>query len=427
MRLAAIILIARKETLDLLRDRRTVALIFLAPLVLYPFFGAIAWIFATELVGKPANIGVVNAADAEAIAGEKAHPPLLANGQFPQAIAANPDAKAPEIVPNAVPLDGDPEDALRKKLVDAVLIVPAGFSADVEAGKKPTLKLLYREGDDKSKIALARLSEVVKAWERQAKAVRFERDGKPKDYDQIIAVDDPRSSKPIEKKAADELRGTFARAFPMILILWLVAGTIQPAVDATAGEKERGTMETLLIAPVERGDIVLGKFFAVTAFALASVVWNVICLGIAASLASLALGSAIVSSVGLIACLAFGVPTAMLFGAVSIALGVFARSTKEGQYYLVPMMLIAMPMAFWTMLPTAELTPLTAMVPMVGSMLVQQRLLAVDGEPVAWYYWPLVLVVQFACVGIALWLAGWQFRRESVLFRDVGPARGRNG
>jgi sodium transport system permease protein len=207
--------------------------------------------------------------------------------------------------------------------------------------------------------------------------------------------------------------------------MWLVAGCIQPAVDLTAGEKERGTMETLLISPAERSEIVLGKFFAVTFFGFSSVIWNVVCLTVAALIAQGLIGQPIVNLPGMLGCVVLGVPIAMLFSAVSLALGVFARSTKEGQYYLIPLMLISLPLAFWSFIPTTELTPVTAVVPVTGGMLFQQKLLAVSGEPVPWEMFPLVLGAQLVYVGLALAAAWCQFRREAVLFREMGPTKTR--
>ena len=114
----------------------------------------------------------------------------------------------------------------------------------------------------------------------------------------------------------------------------------------------------------------------------------------------------------------------MLFSAVCLALGIFAKSTKEGQYYLMPLVLLTMPLAFWSMLPGVELTPGMAVVPVTGPMLLQSRLLSVTADPVAWWYYPLVLGASAAWVGIALAVAIQQFQRESVLFRETGPAGG---
>jgi sodium transport system permease protein len=422
MRLSVVRLISRKETLDLLRDRRTVTLIFLAPLLLYPLFGLTAWVFATELRGKPPVVGVLNADDAVMPKGAVPFPPLFneAGDKFADGLV---NADAP-VQPKVVPLSPgtDAEEALKSKQAQAILIVPPNFAADLEAGKRPQLKLIEQEGSDKSKVALRAASGAIEKWQEKARAVRFQRDGKPADYDKLISVEDP-SKKPKDERAAQELRDMFARTFPLMLVMWLVAGSIQPAVDLTAGEKERGTMETLLISPAERGEIVLGKFFAVTFFGFSSVVWNVVCLTVAAVVGERLSGLPIVNLPGMVGCVVLGVPIAMLFSAVSLALGVFARSTKEGQYYLVPLMLVVMPLAFWSVIPTTELTPGTAVIPVTGGMLLQQKMLSVNGEPVEWWYFPLVLGSLAAYVAAALGLAWWQFTRESVLFREIGGAK----
>jgi sodium transport system permease protein len=246
----------------------------------------------------------------------------------------------------------------------------------------------------------------------------------PKTIDQIFKLEDPNTVKPKLKRAADELRDTFVRTFPFILMLWLVAGAIQPAVDVTAGEKERGTMETLLISPAERSEIVFGKFLAVSIFAFVSVVWNVIWLSIAAAVMSNVLGFSVISVPGVIGCVLMGLPLAMFFSALCLALGVFAKSTKEGQYYLIPLMLGTMPLAMMSLLPGLELNMRNAWVPVTGAMLLQQKLLAVSGDPVPWMMFVPVLASLAISVAAALWLAVRQFNRESVLFRETGGDKG---
>jgi sodium transport system permease protein len=220
------------------------------------------------------------------------------------------------------------------------------------------------------------------------------------------------------------------KVLPFILMMWLVAGSIQPAVDITAGEKERGTMETLLISPAERSEIVLGKFIAVVLFTYGSVIWNVLWLaggviGLEFSLKPNDDGTKqkIINIPGLLGCLAMSVPLAMIFSAVSITLGVFARSTKEGQYYLMPLLLVTMPLAFGSMMPGTELTVGRALVPVMGVMLLQQKFLSVSADPIPWLMLVPVLAGLGLTIGIALWLAVVQFKRESVLFREAGSEK----
>jgi sodium transport system permease protein len=420
MRWSVVRLIAGKELRDLIRDRRTVLLILVLPAVLYPLFGATGYLFAVSLLGQPTVIGVSGAENLPPP--EAGLPPFLVDGKPADGLEA---AEEPEAGPVRVkPIDGDPQEALRAKAVDAVLVVPPGLADDLRAHRRSTLRILYREGDDKSKLAGKRLATILKGWKAKVVKAGLARAGLPEDLADPFEVVDPQQDKPKGKKAADELRDTFARVFPFILMMWLVAGAIQPAVDMTAGEKERGTMETLLISPAERTEIVFGKFLATTFFAFASVVWNVLWLTGAALLIGGLLGFPVVNLPGLVGCVVLGLPLAMLFAAVCLAIGVFAKSTKEGQYYLMPLLLLTMPLAFWSMTPGAELTPGTCWVPVTGAMQLQQRLLSVSGEPIPWGYFAPVLGSLAVWVALALLFAVWQFRREGVLFREAGPPQG---
>ena len=118
-------------------------------------------------------------------------------------------------------------------------------------------------------------------------------------------------------------------------------------------------------------------------------------------------------------------PLAMLFAACGLALGVFARSTKEGNYYMVPMFFVVLPLAYWSMTPGIELDGFTSWVPVANALLLQQRLMAVRPDPFPWQHVPAVVVSLAACIAVALWFAVWQFHRESVLFREAEAGRRR--
>jgi sodium transport system permease protein len=417
MRLPVVRLIAAREIRDLLRDRRSVLLIVLTPLVLYPFFGLAGVVFAKTTAEQKTLVGIVGAEQLPPT------PPLLDGDTFADGLKGDdPELGIGPI--EVVKLPGDAAGALQAKTVDVVLTVPPNFAAEVAARGKPQLTIEHRDGEEKSKLASRRLKTVVQNWQAKLRAERFEKMGLPKDFEKVFTVQDPNSAKPKLKVAADEMRDTLARALPFILMMWLVAGAIQPAVDLTAGEKERGTMETLLISPAERSEIVLGKFLAVTGYAFASVVWNTIWLAAACTAMEWWIGYPIINKLGVLGCVALGIPMAMLFSAVCIALGVFARSTKEGQYYLVPLVFVAMPLAFWSMMPGAELDFGTALVPVAGAMLLQQKLLAVTADPIPWAMFGPVLGGLTISVTVALWLAVRQFRREDVLFREIGGDKG---
>ncbi len=137
----------------------------------------------------------------------------------------------------------------------------------------------------------------------------------------------------------------WSKILPFVLLIWALTGAFYPAIDLCAGEKERGTLETLLSSPAERIEIVWGKLLTVMIFSMATAILN---------LASMAItGSFVLSQLpnlgpppgmAIVWLLIALVPVSALFSALCLALAAFARSTKEGQYYLMPLVLVTMPL-----------------------------------------------------------------------------------
>jgi sodium transport system permease protein len=442
MRWSVVRLITGKEIRDLLRDRRSVIITVVMPVLLYPIFGATGLIFLRQLLGQDSTVGIVGI--------EHLTIPQGGEPKLPQLLAESKTSFTKEFVKKEVKeeddsdkktealgvlivreVGGDADTLLSSKAVDVLLFVPPDFGAALQNGGQPHLRVMYREGDEKSKITTKRLEGILRAWDQKVKEVRYKH---PPDDRQFV-IDNPQKPDTKEAEAAKEMSDLFARIFPFILAMWVVAGAMQPAVDLTAGEKERGTMETLLISPTNRSEIVLGKFFAVTFFSFAAAVWNAFWLTVCGFGLETVLnhGKAlekhehIINFPGMIGCVILGLPTAMLFASVAVAFGIFARSTKEGQYYLIPLMLLAMPLAFSTLMPGVELNAGNCFIPVTGALLLQQKMLSVSGQPIPWEYFLPVFGSLALYVAMGLGLAVWQFKRESVLFRETGPARSGRG
>ena len=118
-------------------------------------------------------------------------------------------------------------------------------------------------------------------------------------------------------------------------------------------------------------------------------------------------------------CAVLTVPLAALFSALCLALGVYARSTKEGQYYLLPIFLATMPLVLFSLAPGLELTLKTSLIPVTGLCMLLQRLIFPPPEGLPWAYFVPVLLSLAACVALALRWAVIQFHREDVLFREA--------
>lgn len=437
MRRSIVRLIARREIRDLLRDRRTLLIILVLPALLYPAFVVVGLAFAVSLLDQKTVIGVVGV---ENLPQHKEHPEallvggslvieadrkwddpaLVIDGQFPKRYVKSDGMTGSLVVK---PLPSADDRPLQTREVDAIVIIPPDLINAIDRGEKPEVRILGRDGDETSKLAVARIESVVSRWREHFKQVRFARRGLPADFDEPVAIIDPDAAKPAESRTADELRDVLVKFLPFLLVMWTMAGAVHPAIDVTAGEKERGTMETLLICPAGRTEIVAGKFIAVFVFSYASAIWNLLWMAGGAILLGFFLPSPILSFAGLGWAALLAAPLAALFSSLALGLGAFARSSKEGQYYLLPLMVLTLPLSMFALTPGLKLTPLLSAIPVSGLTLILQNLLAVSGEEVSIWSWLFGVGSLVLCVGLALAWAAWQFRREAVLFRgEEGPS-----
>jgi sodium transport system permease protein len=216
----------------------------------------------------------------------------------------------------------------------------------------------------------------------------------------------------------------WSKILPFVLFIWALTGAFYPAIDLCAGEKERGTLETLLSSPAERSEIVTGKLLTIMLFSVATAVLNIVSMGLCGAfllnqMQSLGAGPAIgmppaLAPVWLLVAL---IPVAALFSALCLALAAFARSNKEGQYYLMPLLLVSMPLMILPMAPGVELTFGNSLIPLTGLVLLLRSLL--EGQYLqALPFVPPVVVVTVLCCVLALRWAIEQFNKENVLFRE---------
>src|SRR5262249_21701046 len=130
-------------------------------------------------------------------------------------------------------------------------------------------------GDDASIQALSRLHLLVQRWKKNFKETYLTRQGLPPDFDEPFAVYDPYAAH-AAAEGSDAMLKLMMRIFPFMPVMWSLAGALYPAVDVCAGEKERGTMETLLISPAGREEIVWGKFLTIWVFSAATALLNLL-------------------------------------------------------------------------------------------------------------------------------------------------------
>jgi sodium transport system permease protein len=397
-------IVYRKELTEALRDRRTLISTIIVPLLLFPVLSVGFGSLAVALVGK---------------AREETPKVMLRGGaDSPAFVEGLKKLDKIEIVPDAP----NWKDQIINKEVRAVVEIPTGFQADVAQQKSDTVRIYNYEGELKSEFATDKIEKYMKDYRDKVVNERLAAKNLPETVLKPFEVKRENVAPPEKVSGA-----AFGGIIGYMVILLCMTGAMYPAMDLTAGEKERGTMETILSSPISRMHLVLGKFFLVLTAALGTAALSVLSMGISFSVLGhftgqtaggrsaaagflLKLGPKTVSSVFLIA-----LPVAVLFSATLMTIALFAKTYKEAQSYLTPMTFVVIIPAIAAMLPGVELTPKLALVPILNASLLCKEL--VTGT----YHWNYIAIIfSSTCVyaAAALFLAIKMFQRESVLFRS---------
>lgn len=272
--------------------------------------------------------------------------------------------------------------------------------------------------DEKSHLAYRLVRDVLKNWQTKMSKGRWDKAGLPSH------VADPAQLSYLEVAEKSQLSAAFwSKIFPVILVIMALTGAFYPAVDLAAGEKERGTMETLLISPASRVDLVGGKFLTIMLFSICTALLNLLSMGL--TMGFIGSGSSQFSGLTAPSMAAVGwvivllIPLSAMFSALSLALATFAKSSKEGQYYLTPLLIVSMGLTLFSLSPSAKIDPFYSVIPIAGPSLLLKELLSSNGFSNALLYAFPVLLSSIAYSVLALWWAIEQFSGEDILFREA--------
>lgn len=398
-----------KELKDSLRDRRTLISIIVIPTFVMPalFFG----------VGKIAS-GIFSKARQETPT------VMVLDGEdSPGVIAGLKESRKLRIVATSP----DWKQQISNKKVRAAVRIPAGFEAGLKAGAAEPVIIYNYEGELKSGFAAVELERFFRDLRDRTVTARLKERSLPATL--VKPFDFKRENVAPPEKVGGNMLGGFV---PYLIIILCFTGAMYPAMDLTAGEKERGTMETLLCSPVPRVDIVLGKFFMVLTGSLAAMLLSLASMGISVVVAGLVFGGGagrmaaaggqgtpagmmpMIDPAGLLGVLAMVLPVAVLFSAILFTVALFAKSYKEAQSYVSPMIFIVIMPAVVGMLPGIDLNLKLALVPILNLSLVCREMLSG-----VWHWHYIALIFGSSCLyaAIALTLAVKMFNREDVIFR----------
>lgn len=378
-----------KETRELFRDRRTMLVMLVVPVLLYPaVFVAIEQVAligvgndpSTAIVAVPPNLeeGVVQA--------------LQASGRLETRTARNPT----ELVPDRADV--------------ALLSTPAD-------GGSQHLTIVFDPASRSSITARAEVRDALRVWGDSLLAARLDARGLARDWAQPLVLAD--STTAVDTSSPVRQAGRF---LPLLLVIITLLGTFYPALDLGAGEKERGTLESLLTVPVPRSHLIAGKFATVALVGLIAASANLtsMLLTLGAGLFSVPGGLGVDLSLGDITLMfATLLPLAVLFAGLFLGISMRAQSLKEAQSALTPTYMLILIPAMLPAMPGIHLTLATAVVPVGGMVLLFAELLS-GNAPLAAGLVAVLATAAYAAAGLAFAASG--LAHEETLFgRDDAP------
>ena len=392
----------KKEILDVLRDKKTVIMMLVVPLLVYPLMFVASMFMmtkvTTELDTQTYTIGI-NFADSDK---------TLA-AMFED---AENDKWNFEIVDSNT-LSVDFQMSLRGERIDA-------FVTKTKKDGKVVFYISYLSSVTNSGYAVDKVEEVLNAYADMLTRQTLSNAGF--NAEEVL---NPIKIEYNDYASTEEATGSLlGMIVPFMLVVSLLMGTMYPAIDTTAGERERGTLETILTFPVSNQELIFSKFLTVATIGVASAVLNLFSMGaigvyvykLAAQTAQFGerINAAKFVPALLVCCLCI-LAFAILISALSMCVCVFAKSYKEANNYITPLMLVVMFASFMAFMPNVELTRNMALVPVVNICLLIRDLLAFK------FSFSAITIVLFSNVAygvLAVLLLGKLYNSESILFGD---------
>ncbi len=420
--LGRLVRLCLKELREILRDRRTIVTLVLMPLLVYPLLSLGFQRLLLTSLGAAGQLTCVVAVSPEAdvarvqrflAVGEvllrQAQP---AGGAAKKSAAAKggKDLPAPAPEPRIQWVAGtNLEQEVAAGSVDVAILVQPEVATKALGHRASPLRceLISREGSTVSKAALDyvqdRLRAVNESYVREQLSLLV------------------RSARYPVQAASRSVRGAGAAVslttlVPLVLILMTITGAVYPAIDLTAGERERGTLEALMAAPVPRLGLLAAKYVAVVTVALLTASANLLAMTI--TLVTTGLGKVLFGEAGLspqvlVEVLALLVLFAGFFSAVLLALTSFARSFKEAQAYLIPVMLLSLAPGLISLMPGVEFNGLLAVTPLINIVLLARSLFDGTADPTL----ATVSVLTTALYALAaIGLAARVFGTDAILY-----------
>jgi len=404
-----------KELLELTRDKKTLIFTILLPTLIMPVimmgFGALSAKIAKKAVDENLSYMVI---------GEAYYPELI------RALQENESITLTDISEG-----NDFETAIKNEEIRFAIKIPENTQDKLAQGLTVSIELFYNDSSTTSGIIYRRVQKIIESLEKDLANSRIT--ALSLSSEQAQGLIEPIELKKVTTANKRESLGEKIGGFlPYILILLGLTGAMYPAIDLGVGEKERGTLETLLLTPIPRFQIVFAKFLVIFTTSFLAVFFSLISFALMITILGPMLFSgmsasgneAMTSLLNTFATISIGdvllmflmlVPTAAIFASLLLSVSIYARTFKEAQNYMSPIMMLSIFPLILALLPGVKLDWFWASVPLTNVALAIKEIFkgTIDYQ---------MLIVIFGSTtivaGILLYLCSWWFQREQVLFRN---------
>ena len=396
--MSIIVSIFKKELIDVLRDRRTLMFMVVIPILITPLL-IIGSIKFQEYQNKKSEEKILKIA-------------YINESEDSLAKELLSDQKGVKII-EGVKLDSI-ESYIKSDSLQGGLYLGKGFLKKIKTNSSGDVKIYYKSSDLMSK-SKKRMQAALDIYKGKIIAERL----KQLNVDSQIL--EPINITNIDMATAKETLGKAVGGFiPYVLVMFIFLGAMYPAIDLGAGEKERGSLETLLSSPATKFEITMGKLLVVSLTGIVSGLVSV--LGISSSLffidkIPVQIQETILELINpfmIFSIIILMIPIAIFFASMLLSISFYARSFKEAQSLMGPLNMVIIVPLFLSLGPGMEMDHATALMPLINVGLLTKEILAGSVELI---YFIETLFSLLFCAAIGIWFSVFWFKKENTIFR----------
>ncbi len=393
-------IIFKKELLDTLRDKRTILVMIVIPLLLFPILINIATKITVKQRQK-AEEKILNVA-------------LILNkngGSFKSLLKGKKKINLKENVK-----EHEITNKIRNGNLDFAIIFNKDFDSKINERESGIVRLYYKSSEEVN-IQKSRMVNLLKEFEDNLIFIRFKELKINRSIVKAVEIDEHDIAS-MKEKFGEKIGGFL----PYIFVIFCFIGAMYPAIDLGAGEKERSTLETLLVSPAKRLQIVYGKFGVIFLAGIMTAAISVFSLFLALKTSQeipeeiLTILLRIVDYKSILLVFTLLIPLCVFFAALLLSISIFAHSFKEAQSIMTPFNFLVIFPVFIGLFPGVKLDSVTALIPVLNVSLATKEIISgtIKAGLLAEVYMSL-----FILAGLSLYFCAKWFQREDIIFRNT--------